>query len=162
MAITHSTVVVVPDDGTSPVGTDEWNAAHTIAGSLSWDGATVTTSTPLINLTQTWNASGVTFTAIKANVTNTASAAASLLMDLQVATASKFNVDASGNVTASTINSGIGIGATDALIFRDAANILAQRNSTSAQCLRVYNTYTDASNYERGVFDWTTTANTLT
>jgi hypothetical protein len=25
----HSTVVVVADDGTSPVGTDEWNAAHT-------------------------------------------------------------------------------------------------------------------------------------
>ena len=31
MAITHSTVVEVPDDGTSPVGTNEWNAAHTVA-----------------------------------------------------------------------------------------------------------------------------------
>ena len=31
MAITHSTVVEVADDGTSPVGSDEWNAAHTIA-----------------------------------------------------------------------------------------------------------------------------------
>lgn len=30
MAITHNAVVVVPDDGTSPVGSDEWNAAHTI------------------------------------------------------------------------------------------------------------------------------------
>jgi hypothetical protein len=28
MPITHSTVVAVADDGTSPVGTDEWNAAH--------------------------------------------------------------------------------------------------------------------------------------
>jgi hypothetical protein len=28
----HSTVVVVADDGTSPVGTDEWNADHPITG----------------------------------------------------------------------------------------------------------------------------------
>lgn len=28
--IVHSTVVVVPDDGTSPVGTDEWNDGHTV------------------------------------------------------------------------------------------------------------------------------------
>lgn len=31
-SITHSTVVVVADDGTSPVGSDEWNAAHTVTG----------------------------------------------------------------------------------------------------------------------------------
>ena len=30
MPITHSTVVVVADDGTSPVGSDEWNAAHSV------------------------------------------------------------------------------------------------------------------------------------
>lgn len=30
MAITHTKVVTVPDDGTSPVGTDEWNDDHTI------------------------------------------------------------------------------------------------------------------------------------
>lgn len=29
MTTTHSTVVAVADDGTSPVGTNEWNAAHT-------------------------------------------------------------------------------------------------------------------------------------
>lgn len=28
--VKHSTVVAVPDDGTSPVGTDEWNAAHAL------------------------------------------------------------------------------------------------------------------------------------
>jgi len=31
MPITHSTVVEVADDGTSPVGTDEWNGAHVIS-----------------------------------------------------------------------------------------------------------------------------------
>jgi hypothetical protein len=30
MPITHSTVVVVPDDHSSPVGTDEWNAGHVL------------------------------------------------------------------------------------------------------------------------------------
>lgn len=29
MSTAHSTVVLVADDGTSPVGTNEWNAAHT-------------------------------------------------------------------------------------------------------------------------------------
>ena len=50
----------------------------------------------------------------------------------------------------------------DLKIFRDAANTLAQRNSTNAQTFRLYNTYTDASNYERLSVDWTTTANTAT
>lgn len=56
----------------------------------------------------------------------------------------------------------VGLGSGDLFLYRDAAGILAQRNSTNAQTLRVYNTYTDASNYERGVFDWTTTSNVLT
>ena len=29
MGITHTTVVATADDGTSPVGSDEWNADHT-------------------------------------------------------------------------------------------------------------------------------------
>ena len=36
----------------------------------------------------------------------------------------------------------------------DAANTLAQRNGTNAQTFRVYNTFTDASNYERGFLRW--------
>lgn len=34
LLVKHSTVVSIPDDGTSPVGTDEWNAAHTISGTI--------------------------------------------------------------------------------------------------------------------------------
>ena len=34
LSVTHSTVVVVPDDGTSPVGTNEWNASHSMSGIL--------------------------------------------------------------------------------------------------------------------------------
>lgn len=32
VGVTHSTNVVVADDGVSPVGTNEWNAAHTVTG----------------------------------------------------------------------------------------------------------------------------------
>ena len=51
---------------------------------------------PLSNLTDTWNASGTVFAAIQMNVTNTASAAGSKLIDLQVAGASRFNVGTTG------------------------------------------------------------------
>lgn len=42
-----------------------------------------------------------------------------------------------------------------------AAGAIAARVTTQAHSLRVYNTWTNASNYERGVFDWLTAANTL-
>jgi hypothetical protein len=42
----------------------------------------------------------------------------------------------------------------DVLLARDAPGILAQRNGTTAQAFRVYNTYTDASNYERLNIQW--------
>lgn len=42
--------------------------------------------------------------------------------------------------------------ANDAILQRDAANTLAQRNGTAAQGFRLYNTFTDASNYERVEF----------
>jgi hypothetical protein len=35
LAVTHATVVATPDDGTSDVGSDEWNAAHTLTGAAS-------------------------------------------------------------------------------------------------------------------------------
>jgi len=39
-------------------------------------------------------------------------------------------------------------------LARDAANVLAQRNSTTAQAFRVYQSYTDASNYHRWKVDY--------
>jgi hypothetical protein len=49
---------------------------------------------------------------------------------------------------------GSSAGTPDLTIFRDAANTLAQRNGTSAQTSRIYNTFTDASNYERLSTTW--------
>ena len=172
----------------------------TVTQLFDLDDGTKTSSAPLINMAQTWNSGAVTFTAMKINVTNTASATNSLLMDLQVDGTSRVSAGIAlatsfvsagilkllgdsgvgsqilnnGNQIISANNAGalylhgstIGLCATgtitsDIFLNRDDAGVLAQRNSTSAQTFRAYNTYTDASNYERGVFDWTTTANSL-
>jgi len=161
---------------------------------------------PISNLTTTWNNVATTFTGIKLNVTDTASAAASLLMDLQVGGASRFRVAKTGEITQAsgqfldgafikggsyTNNNsvygvrqaagevffctlgveGYGLSAGkaynwfsgnanlsaanyDLSLFRDAANTLAQRNGVNAQTFRLYNTFTDASNYERGFMRW--------
>ena len=63
----------------------------TLAGSGALAGS-------LLNLAQTWNTTG-TPTAILLTVTNTASNAASLLMDLKVATVSQFSISLAGNVS---------------------------------------------------------------
>lgn len=152
------------------------------------------------DMSQTWNSPGVTKQGIKLNVTDTASAANSTLLDLQTGGSSKFKVDKSGvlhlnpgALSAVAINggdtdsgiywtdsgqtfnmvrngatlltvgpssgpsvqafgSGFGIG--DVTLYRDAANILAQRSGVNAQQFRLYNTYTDASNYEYGALRW--------
>ena len=110
----------------------------------------------------TWNNAAATFTGLKLNVTDTASASGSLLMDLQVGGASKFTLSKAGygffqssletgaNLNVSTNSGLIRLGASsDVILARDAANTLALRNGTAAQTFNLYETYTDASNYSR-------------
>jgi hypothetical protein len=148
---------------------------------------------PISNLTTTWNNVSTTFTGIKLNVTDTASAAASLLIDLQKGGTSQFSVSKSGelallNTGATRIQGQYGSGfyttgewrigtaqwlgrdsviqwdssgvptsnSTDLVVRRDAAAVLAQRNGVNAQTFRLYNTFTDVSNYERGFMRWNT------
>lgn len=196
------------DDTTPQLGGDLDLNGNQITGS----GGTVTTSQPILDVSQTWNDAAVTFTALKAGVTDTASADASNLLDFQVGSSSKFSIKKNGQVTlvdggvanadvslvfgaapalgmykaaSNTLGlvvagvvyyrfysssgfqlasgSYVGWGTTnlnnaptiDLTIYRDAANTLAQRNTTNAQAYRLYNTYTDASNYERLTFKWT-------
>lgn len=89
------------------------SAISVTAGILSNTNATSSGATNLISVTgaltgssaakafsnvATWNTSGAP-DAFFANITNTASAAAARLLDLQVASSSKFDVDVAGNVT---------------------------------------------------------------
>jgi hypothetical protein len=74
-------------------------------------------------MTAIWNSVGTTYAGIKMNVTNAASAAGSMLLQLQVGTIDKFTVDKTGNVvTAGTITaSGITTGAAMAPLANDGA-----------------------------------------
>jgi hypothetical protein len=52
------------------------------------------------------------------------------------------------------LNGVLSFGSQDTVLLRDAANTLAQRNGTNAQTFNIYNTFTDAANYERGFLRW--------
>lgn len=79
------------------------------SSALTLTGATQTSSFPVLNATQTWNNAGTTFSAIKLNVTNTASAAASKVIDLQIGSANVLNVDRSSALTLNTGNNAMTI-----------------------------------------------------
>jgi hypothetical protein len=56
----------------------------------------------------------------------------------------------SSGVTLSQLNNGTGV-----MLFQpNSTGVVEQRNSTNAQTFRIYNTFTDASNYERGKLEW--------
>ena len=75
------------------------SSGYSFDAPLTLTGGTITTSAPIVSATQTWNAAGVTFTGFKINVTDTASAAASLLADLQIGGTTMFSVAKSGVTT---------------------------------------------------------------
>jgi len=66
------------------------------SGSLTVGGKTVSADAPVINLSQTWDNAAVTFTGLKLDVTNTASASGSNLLDLQVGGTSQFQITSTG------------------------------------------------------------------
>jgi hypothetical protein len=77
------------------------SVATRLLGSTTLSGTTITANAPVLDLAQTWNNAAVTFTGAKFNVTDTASNAASLLMDLQVGGASRFGVRKNGDINSS-------------------------------------------------------------
>lgn len=79
-------------------------------------------------LTDTWNAGGTTFTAIKMDVLDTASAAGSLLIDLQTGGTSRFSVTKAGVLTVgSTIELG---NASDTTLARASAGVVTIEGNT--------------------------------
>jgi len=90
-------------------------AANSNALAASGYSLTGSNAQSLVDLSGTWNTTG-TPTAIKCNITNAASNAASLLMDLQSGGASRFSVPASGFTTvrgSANTNSGLFITSRD-------------------------------------------------
>lgn len=135
----------------------------------------------IYNMVDTWNAGATTFTAVKMNVTDTASASGSLLMDLQIGSVSAFNVSKGGslklglntsgtNVAASNViisgAQGTGTGAGGSIIFQvapaggtgTAQNALATfAEMTSARELNLYRTDDVTTNFERFRLEWVST-----
>ena len=133
------------------------------SSALTLTGATQTTAVPVLNATQTWNNAATTFTGVKLNVTDTTSAAASLLMDMQLAGASKFKVAKDGTITAAnsfittsgsfTIfspTSGLALRNGGTTIFSPADNTIRLGNNDSAapnaQTLAVSSVVTGTTN----------------
>lgn len=134
----------------------------------------------IYEMTDTWNDAGTVFTAIEMDVTNTASAAGSWLLNLKVGGVNKFSVspDGAGYFIGDNVVIGVDAGANRRSIYRVGNGLMIegryvqllmdqsltiapragfsveQRNGTSPQTYNIYNTYTDASNYERGFMRW--------
>lgn len=127
------------------------------AKSLSLTGGTITAAAPLIDMTRTWNNSGVTFTSLKLNITDTASAAGSLLVDLQVGGSSKFKVDKTGVLTIATpvaaTSGGTGLAsyAVGDLLYADTTTTLAKLADVAAGSVLVSGGTNAAPNWSTSV-----------
>jgi uncharacterized protein YwbE len=120
---------------------------------------------PLLDITGTWNTTGAT-SGITLDVTDTASASTSTLLDLKVGAASKFKVDKSGFITATRFstangymwfnNNGAYLRISDSYLYspNTGGNVWEVRNGTNAQEFRIFNTYTNDTNYERAALKW--------
>jgi hypothetical protein len=171
----------------SAIGVGRADAPTFLAQTLTGQSLTSSQSTNLLDLATTWDTVG-TPTGIKLDVINTNSNPAALLMDLQVSGGTKFKVAKggsfsfrAGNTFADISSDGVGrilmnptapngvrisgdlhIGTADVVLIQDASGILAQRNGTAKQALRVYNTNLSTAP-EWAEFDWITSGvgNTL-
>jgi len=93
-AATHNTNFFKIDDGT----TDRF-VVDSFSGALDITTPELTNADTVLNIDSTWNEENNVFNGILFNVTNTKSDSASRLLKLSVGGATKFDVDASGNVS---------------------------------------------------------------
>lgn len=112
---------------------------------LSVASGSLTATTPIL-ITQTWNNSSVAFTGIRENITNTASAAGSYLLDLQVGGTSQFTVAPNGSIVVGQS----GGGSVTANVLTTGANTTAGTvtgNWTLTAGSRFNATYADLAEY---------------
>ncbi|TXH43993.1 MAG: hypothetical protein E6Q97_33360 [Desulfurellales bacterium] len=124
-------------------------------------------TTNIVQIAPTINQSSTAgYTILDINLTETSTGSGrKLLQRWAIGGSERAWVDSSGNFRSNGNYIAVGgfqfesvyNGGTDLLLVRDAANTLALRNTTNAQTFRVYNTYTDGSNYRRWDLSWNTT-----
>jgi len=136
-------------------GASTMRAAATLAASSGTQ--TVFAVDPTINQSGTAG-----YTVLDINPTETATGSGTKLLQRWAVGGTSQALLTSSGAFAANINNAVtylGIASSlvtsaDVQLARDAADTLALRRSTNAQTFRVYNTYTDASNYERGIAGW--------
>lgn len=101
-------------------------------GTFTFDGGTAATSTPVLSGTQTWNNSGVTFVGQSWDVTNTNSAADSLLARWRVGSTTMFSIRKDGLLTTPhglVAGTAISVGGgTDDGYYYNSSSFLGNRN----------------------------------
>jgi len=120
---------------------------------------------PLYQLFDQWSDGTITYQAIRMNVADGGHANNSALLDLQINGVSQFTVLAYDSVNP---NGGI-LMLSDLHLFRDPSPpivgppqpALALRFGNTPQAFRVYNSYTDDNNWERGFIGWIAIPNIL-
>jgi hypothetical protein len=127
---------------------------------LTANNGTLTASAPVLELSQTWNNSAVAFTTFRINVTNTASlfsGSTSNLQDWLVGGSSVASLTAAGAITCR----GLGTVAGGAItvngcygLHGPAGGVMEVRQGTTPIEARFYNTFTSATNHERGFLRW--------
>lgn len=118
------------------------SSANTKVLSVAGYSLTGSSAVGMVDLSGTWNTSGSP-TAIKLNITNTASGAASLLLDLQASTVSQFSVSKAGLLSTKAIT----------MATASVFSVLSGTNTRAGNAVLVAGTVT--------VSNTTVTANTL-
>lgn len=173
VSVTHSTVATLPDEPGAEINKAEWNAAHSVSGlgalaelntvgSAQIDAAAVTYA-KIQNVSATDKLLGRSTAGAGVVEEITCTAAGRALLDDAAATDQRTTLGVgtgdtptfSGVVATNAVQAGTQLRiSTDAILERDAANALGMRNGVNAQSLNVYNTYTSATNYEKGGIRW--------
>lgn len=102
-------------------GSTDRFVVDSFSGALDITTPSLSTADTALNIGTTWNNSGATFYGIDVNVTNSASASGSRLLNLSVGGADKFNVDLAGTVYM-----------TGDIQFANATNFALQDNTADA------------------------------
>ena len=156
-------VVLGGGAGAAPYTSTKMSEGSAAGAGLTIAAGTATTNVNALSVTQTWNNAGVTFTAITADITNSASITGNL-MDLKAGGNSKFKVDVGGVVTAASAlitSSYVRVGVSSAIEWGGSRNyitapadgqLLLQNNAATAGltlCMQEMTAPTGSANQAR-------------
>ena len=128
-------------------GSTDRFVVDSFSGALDITTPSLSTADTALNIGTTWNNSGATFYGIDVNVTNSASASGSRLLNLSVGGADKFNVDLAGTVYmtgniefANATNFALQDNTADAFTIKEGANKYVDIDTTNGSELITFGT----------------------